>query len=128
VRLQSPRNSFWVFLSLIKTIGSNLCYIDGAWNRALPSKCIDLRALAYATGGIFVIQDFAILILPIPECLGLQMGRNKKIGVLVMFSVGAMWVFLSIPHQKTNWKQVGEVANEFLLTVLQCVYSQHRSA
>jgi hypothetical protein len=66
--------------------------IGGAWDKTIDFQCINLNALAYATGGIFVVQDLAILILPIPQCLKLQMGRRQKANVLFMFGIGVMYV------------------------------------
>ncbi|KAE9367303.1 hypothetical protein N431DRAFT_561324 [Stipitochalara longipes BDJ] len=74
--------------------------IRGAWNRTINSQCINLNALAYAAGAIFVAQDLAVLILPIPQCLTLQMGRKQKLNVMVMFSIGIIACIVSIVRLK----------------------------
>jgi hypothetical protein len=47
-------------------------------------------ALGYAAGGISVVQDVVILILPIPELISLRMNLKRKLNVLFMFNIGVM--------------------------------------
>jgi hypothetical protein len=65
---------------------------DGAWDRTIAAKCININLLAYATGGIGVGFDVIILVLPIPELWKLKMSSRKKRNVLLMFSLGGMYV------------------------------------
>lgn len=58
--------------------------------------CIDRPALFKATAALGVITDVLIISLPIPTILGLQMSRSKKIGVLLMFTLGGATVITSI--------------------------------
>jgi len=46
--------------------------------------------VAYATGGIGIVLDLIILVLPIPELLGLHMNLKKKLSLVVMFSLGSL--------------------------------------
>lgn len=66
--------------------------VEGAWDRTIPAKCININLLAYATGGIGVGFDVIILILPVPELWKLKMSSRKKRNVLFMFSLGGMYV------------------------------------
>lgn len=65
----------------------------GAWDQSIDSKCININILSYASGAISVVLDLIILGLPIPALLGLHMNTRKKIGLVLMFSVGTMFVF-----------------------------------
>ncbi|KAI9050208.1 hypothetical protein LZ554_006349 [Drepanopeziza brunnea f. sp. 'monogermtubi'] len=60
------------------------------WDRAVPSKCIDVNTLSYATGSIFVALNLVILILPIPVLLRLRMGLKKKLSLFLMFGLGSL--------------------------------------
>ncbi|EKD20295.1 uncharacterized protein L3040_007303 [Drepanopeziza brunnea f. sp. 'multigermtubi'] len=60
------------------------------WDRAVPSKCIDVNSLSYATGSISVVLNLIILILPIPLLFRLRMGLKKKLSLLLMFGLGSL--------------------------------------
>lgn len=59
-------------------------------DRSIPSKCININKLAYATGGIAVGLDIIILLLLVPELVSLRMNKKKKLHVLFMFSLGSV--------------------------------------
>lgn len=60
------------------------------WDGEHPGKCNNMNALAAAHAAINIPLDIAIIILPAPSLVKLQLGRKKKIGLLVMFSVGIL--------------------------------------
>lgn len=64
--------------------------IASVWNRNLESKCLHLTAIGYAGAVFSIVEDIAILILPIPELLKLQLGGRKKAALLFMFSIGSL--------------------------------------
>lgn len=71
--------------------------IKAFWDRDVKGKCLDINALAYANSGSAIAQDIIILALPLSVIRGLKMKRYKKIAVGLMFSVGALYVFLPVP-------------------------------
>lgn len=60
------------------------------WNPMLPGQCIDINSTFVATGVINVIDDFAILILPIAWILKLQTTTKKKLSISAVFLVGLL--------------------------------------
>jgi hypothetical protein len=63
------------------------------WDKTISgAKCLNVNALTYTHAGITITQDLLILVLPLPELASLQLERNKKIGVILMFQVGALYV------------------------------------
>ena len=60
------------------------------WNRDLKGACLDVNALAYANSAMSIIQDVAIVALPIPVVWGLQMNTKKKVSVGIMFALGGL--------------------------------------
>lgn len=58
--------------------------------------CINRTALFKATAAFGVITDVLIISLPVPTVLGLQMSRSKKVGILLMFTLGGATVVTSI--------------------------------
>ncbi|UPL00705.1 hypothetical protein LCI18_011639 [Fusarium solani-melongenae] len=74
--------------------------IASVWNRNLESKCLNLTAIGYAGAVFSIIEDIAILILPIPELLKLQLGGRKKAALLFMFSIGSFACVTSMVRLK----------------------------
>ncbi|KAK2010439.1 CFEM domain-containing protein [Colletotrichum eremochloae] len=65
--------------------------IELFWNRDIHTgSCLDVNQLAYANSALAIIQDLIILALPIAMLPGLQMNRNKKISVALVFLVASV--------------------------------------
>jgi hypothetical protein len=64
--------------------------ITSIWNKQLTGKCVDLTAVGLSGAVFSIIEDLVILILPIPECKNIQMGKKKKWGLALMFAVGSL--------------------------------------
>jgi hypothetical protein len=62
--------------------------VDQLWNPQPDGHCRDQQYSDYATIGINLVLDIAILVLPMPMVWRLKMALNKKIIVTVMFSLG----------------------------------------
>lgn len=61
------------------------------WNRLMTKgSCFNLDASMQATGLFNVVSDFAILVLPIPSILKLQVPLRKKLGILAVFATGVL--------------------------------------
>jgi hypothetical protein len=52
--------------------------------------CRNNNALAFSHAGVSIVLDLVTLALPIGQIWNLQLKTKKKIGVLLMFSVGAL--------------------------------------
>jgi hypothetical protein len=60
------------------------------WDKsARDGKCLNVNALTYAHAGLNIAQDILILLLPIPWILRLKLQTHQKIGLVIMFQVGA---------------------------------------
>ena len=61
------------------------------WNRLMTTgSCFNLDASMQATGLFNVISDFAILVLPIPSILKLQLPLKRRLGILAVFATGVL--------------------------------------
>ena len=58
------------------------------WNQYLPGQCYDYNANFRASGIFNIISDFAILIIPMPTLLRLQMPLRKKTSIMAVFATG----------------------------------------
>ena len=61
------------------------------WNKNLKDgRCINFNSVTWANGAINIFQDLLIIALPISEVRKLQLGRQKKIGLYIMFGLGGL--------------------------------------
>lgn len=60
------------------------------WNKTIPGKCVNLPGLLDSSGLFNIISDVCIILIPLKGVWHLQMTRSRKIGVYLMFTVGAM--------------------------------------
>jgi hypothetical protein len=66
------------------------------WNRDIEGTCMDPQIIAYACSGCAIIQDLVLLILPLVFIRDLTMQRHRKIGAIVMFSIGSLGCIATI--------------------------------
>jgi hypothetical protein len=77
-----------VFVSVFQCIP-----VQAAWTRwdgTVPAKCINANALGWTSAAINIVLDVIIHALPIPRLAKLAMSWERKIHVLLMFSLGSL--------------------------------------
>jgi hypothetical protein len=74
---------------------TSVTYIWESWDGEHKGKCINFHIFAWAHAGINFALDLVIIGVPIPELLWLSMSMKKKIQIILMFSVGALYVLPS---------------------------------
>lgn len=100
----SQRNTFfWVgrFLIIINVLWYGSCIIatvlacvprEKIWHTWVSGKCIDRKKLDICTAAFNFSMDIFILLLPQRVIWKLQMTKNRRIGISVVFSMGLMLV------------------------------------
>ncbi|PQE29924.1 hypothetical protein CJF32_00000582 [Rutstroemia sp. NJR-2017a WRK4] len=71
-------------------------YFWTKWNGEVVGKCNDVNLQTYIAAGFNILQDFAILLLPLPELWKLQVSMRKKVQLFIMFGVGLFVSIISI--------------------------------
>jgi hypothetical protein len=66
--------------------------INSIWDKTITdARCLPVSAAIGFTGaGLSIVEDFIILLLPLPLVWKLQMSTKKKAGVIVLISVGSL--------------------------------------
>lgn len=60
------------------------------WDQTIPSgHCGDQNSAFLASGVMNLILDISVIALPLPKLWNLHMATHKKVGLMLMFSVGA---------------------------------------
>jgi hypothetical protein len=60
------------------------------WREPGQGRCINVNAGSWALAAITILLDLAILSMPVPVVLRLQISRQQKLQVLSMFGVGSL--------------------------------------
>ncbi|KAI1060894.1 hypothetical protein LB507_010057 [Fusarium sp. FIESC RH6] len=67
-----------------------------SWDAEHKGHCNDLNSQTYAFGGINMVCDIVILLLPLPHLMKLQVKHRQKAQLFVMFSLGIVVTVFSI--------------------------------
>ena len=103
LRLDPSRTfRYAVYFGLLFVIGSSIgltfattfpCKpLKASWNPLIQGQCIDRAATYKATASFGLAADVYIIILPIPTVVGLSMPLRQKIGIVLVFAVGLLYV------------------------------------
>lgn len=65
--------------------------ISKFWHPTSPGHCLDLVKAATGYASLNVASDFIIFVLPLPVIWQLQLSPKEKIGVSLIFTMGAMY-------------------------------------
>ena len=85
----------YAFASIVATI-VQCTPIKRIWDHSVPGTCINLTAFWYANASANIIGDFLILALPMPVIRSLQLPRRQRLGLVMVFALGGLWVMLAI--------------------------------
>jgi hypothetical protein len=63
------------------------------WDRDIKGgQCLNINNIAYAMAALSIAEDLAIVALPFPVLVRLQMSTSKKVGIGLMFVLGGLYV------------------------------------
>lgn len=65
--------------------------VEAGWDKTIPGKqCFNLKHFLIGTNVPNIIADAAIIALPVPQVLNLQLSRMRKIGLVAIFLLAAL--------------------------------------
>ncbi|CCF44076.1 integral membrane protein [Colletotrichum higginsianum] len=64
--------------------------VQSVWDRTIEGRCLNLFAISYTGAAGSILEDILLIIMPIPELMKLQLGRQKKLALGFMFAVGSL--------------------------------------
>ncbi len=67
------------------------------WDKSVPGTCVDLPLLLIISGISNTVTDMIILVIPVKAVWNLQLVQKKKIGIILVFTIGLTYAYL--PHQ-----------------------------
>ena len=79
------------YLSTVFFVYLFYCKPEAAtWDYTLKGKCVDGWSVDIFNGALNIFTDTVILIIPLPMLWHLQLSVRRKLGVSVVFFVGAL--------------------------------------
>ncbi|KAJ5947493.1 hypothetical protein N7466_000508 [Penicillium verhagenii] len=76
--------------------------IQKGWDSSITTgHCVNRSGLYIATAALNIVSDLALIVVPIPLVMGLQMPRVQKYGLMAMFIVGCATFITSILRLQT---------------------------
>ncbi|RSL59476.1 hypothetical protein CEP53_005761 [Fusarium sp. AF-6] len=101
------RRASWTLIAIVACFGiANTCtmifqctpipFFWFGWAGEMTGKCIDINLFSWIRAAIEIAIDVAILSLPLPSVVKLQMSWKKKAQVLLMFALGFVITVVSI--------------------------------
>ncbi|KAF2008731.1 hypothetical protein BU24DRAFT_359618, partial [Aaosphaeria arxii CBS 175.79] len=73
-----------------------ISYAWDRWDGEHEGTCTHINAQGWANAGINIIFDIIIIALPLPQIYRLQISRERKIGIMIMFTLGVFVTIASI--------------------------------
>lgn len=62
------------------------------WDGEREGRCVNINAMVWANAAVNIVLDIVIISMPILQLLKLSMSRKRKMYILMMFSVGFLYV------------------------------------
>jgi len=92
--------TFWVMIgyTLYSVFSGifNCLPVSFVWDKSLDGSCPYQLQLWYANGGLNIITDLWLLILPIRAVKSLHLPRRQKVGLIVVFAMGGVVTLISV--------------------------------
>ena len=83
-----------IFFSLIFACNP----VARSWDITIQTgSCVNRPALYIATAVLGIVTDVVLLVVPLPLVVSLQVSLQQKVGLVLMFAIGSMYV------QRQSW-------------------------
>lgn len=71
--------------------------VEFFWNKSLPNgSCLNQFTVWFTNAGVNIVQDFVILVLPMPVLRSLSIPKGQKRALMVVFALGGFVCLISI--------------------------------
>ncbi|KAJ5831919.1 Integral membrane protein [Penicillium riverlandense] len=94
----------WVMIAILAIYGTwavisaflNCVPVAKFWDDSIPGFCLSKPGLWFSNASMHITTDFAILMIPIPALMAIDLPRKQKIALMVMFALGSFVCITSI--------------------------------
>lgn len=88
----------WVMITILGVYGT-WCVVSAFltcvpvakfWNPSLPGFCLSRPGLWFSNASMHITTDLAILVIPIPALMAIDIPRKQKLVLMIMFALGGL--------------------------------------
>ncbi|CAG8895691.1 unnamed protein product [Penicillium egyptiacum] len=105
----------WVMITLLAIYGTwavisaflNCIPVAKFWDDSIQGYCLDKTKLWFSNASMHIATDIAILIIPIPALMAVDLPRKQRIALMIMFALGGFVCITSIVRL-VSLKQIAE--------------------
>ncbi|CCF43882.1 integral membrane protein [Colletotrichum higginsianum] len=74
--------------------------VRSIWDRSVNGRCFDTAAISYGGAACSILEDFVLILMPLPELLKLKLSKRKKSALVFMFGIGSFACVASMVRLK----------------------------
>ncbi|WQF88438.1 Putative extracellular membrane protein, CFEM [Colletotrichum destructivum] len=74
--------------------------VRSIWDRSINGRCFDTAAISYGGAACSILEDFILILMPLPELLKLKLSKRKKSALVFMFGIGSFACIASMVRLK----------------------------
>ncbi|CAG8131748.1 unnamed protein product [Penicillium olsonii] len=101
---QRMRVVCWIMISILGIYGTwavlsaflNCIPVAKFWDDSIQGSCLSKTALWFSNASMHIATDLAILIIPIPALIAVDLPRRQKFALMIMFALGGFVCITSI--------------------------------
>ncbi|KAJ5199292.1 hypothetical protein N7472_004496 [Penicillium cf. griseofulvum] len=94
----------WIMITILGIYGTwavisaflNCIPVAKFWDPTMEGFCLDKTKLWFSNAGMHISTDIAILVIPIPALMAVDLPRRQKIALMIMFGLGGFVCITSI--------------------------------
>ncbi|KAJ5345139.1 Integral membrane protein, partial [Penicillium brevicompactum] len=94
----------WIMISILGIYGTwavlsaflNCTPVAKFWDDSIQGHCLSKTALWFSNASMHITTDLAILIIPIPALMAVDLPRRQKFALMIMFALGGFVCITSI--------------------------------
>ncbi|KAK9859080.1 hypothetical protein MYU51_016067 [Penicillium brevicompactum] len=94
----------WIMISILGIYGTwavlsaflNCIPVAKFWDDSIQGHCLSKTALWFSNASMHITTDLAILIIPIPALMAVDLPRRQKFALMIMFALGGFVCITSI--------------------------------
>ncbi|KGO43317.1 hypothetical protein PEX1_088880 [Penicillium expansum] len=94
----------WVMITFLAIYGTwavisaflNCIPVAKFWDDTIPGYCLNKTKLWFSNASMHISTDIAILVIPIPALMAVDLPRKQKLALMVMFALGGFVCITSI--------------------------------
>lgn len=88
----------WVMITFLAIYGTwavisaflNCIPVAKFWDDTIPGYCLNKTKLWFSNASMHISTDIAILVIPIPALMAVDLPRKQKLALMVVFALGGL--------------------------------------